>query len=189
VKQLCSKVQEHSSDFDAEALCRTLVALARFRRDYDLCDTELSESLLYALEVDCRWTQEDLERWSNVSSKVLELAGSDAVCVAAKTHDLAFDFDNLMVAARILTDIRPVFDDQRDVIVAGIINHLLRVEFATSNDGGQIRSFSLAVDNSDLKKLRDQCDRALRKSEVAKLLVTETCGLAAFVVDGGDSSE
>src|SRR5206468_2991943 len=87
----------------------------------------------------------------------------------AKARDLAFDFERLYTRARILTDIRPIYDDPRNAIVGADIIQSLRLDYVSSD--GDTKTITIALDIPDLEQLKKCCEDALQKSEVARKLI------------------
>jgi hypothetical protein len=88
----------------------------------------------------------------------------------AKALSLRNEYERILDDTRILTDIRPVFDEDADnpAITAAIVNHTLRFSY-TSGDGESHESH-FALDISDLNKLRKQIDKAIKKDKAARTM-------------------
>lgn len=83
--------------------------------------------------------------------------------VTAKALDLATDFDRLLVDARIITDIRPVFHtDANDRPAAAVVVHSLRISYSHNR---RMEEMTFALDSKDLAALKKQLDRACVKEE------------------------
>ncbi|WP_191496159.1 hypothetical protein [Mycobacterium simulans] len=87
----------------------------------------------------------------------------------AKALTLHNEYERIVTDTRILSDIRPVFDDDEGdpAIEAVIVNHTLRFSY-TAGDGDHELHF--ALDASDLKKLKAQIERALEKDKASQAL-------------------
>ena len=64
-----------------------------------------------------------LENWSDVSEPLLKVLQCESVYLAAKAVDVAFDFERVLTKSRIITSIRPVFNNGRDRIVGNTVVH------------------------------------------------------------------
>lgn len=173
---------------DSKILSRQLIALARFKRDYAVSEDELIDGLTSSISTFDDWGSDLDELWKSKAGLIKHLLTLSPVCVVAKTHDLVFDYDNLFVAARIITDIRPVFDDKHDEVISAIISHTLRLEYSSSGATRGFQSLSFAVDGDDIKRLREQCDNAMKKAEIIKTRVLKKCNLPAYLI-GEDEDE
>jgi hypothetical protein len=86
------------------------------------------------------------------------------VRITIKAIDLSYEFANLLQESRIITDIRPIFNEEADTIEGSVVTFTLRLNFLNA---GQYESLSIAVDAADLEILESQCKRALQKAETA----------------------
>ncbi|MGH6847091.1 MAG: hypothetical protein ACREC0_06545 [Methylocella sp.] len=126
-----------------------------------------------------------LEKWNNSRPFIEQIFALKSVELSAKAHGLSYDFDQLFITSRIVTDIRPVFDDSKSEILGTTIVQTLRIEH-TSSDGAR-NSISIAMDIGDIKQLEKVCKEALRKADVSKQLVENKCGVESMMA--GDNSE
>lgn len=159
----------------ARALSRALPGMATAIRKLTLKPADLLQSFetgLTAENVD----EATLRLWHECRPIVEKILSSAPIALYAKARDLAFDFERLYARARILTDIRPVYDDHRDDIVGANITQTLRLDFHTSEEG--TKSLTFALDIPDIEQLKKCCEDALRKAQVARLLI-EKNGLEA----------
>jgi hypothetical protein len=69
--------------------------------------------------------------WDDCRPAIERLMASKSVVLAAKAEDLSSDFAQFCVDSRLLTDIRPVFNDARDGIVGVTIIQTLRIDYIT----------------------------------------------------------
>ena len=106
---------------------------------------------------------------SNLKSRLRRLMKSKTLMVTAKALNVMTDYPNVFAGARILTEIRPVFDQDASIAPpAAVIMHLLKIHFYTA--GGR-EEFYVALDGDDLKRLKEVTIRALAKSETLKPIV------------------
>lgn len=96
------------------------------------------------------------ERLSRIftSDHVLELT--------TKANAVMTDYDNLFIHAKILTDARPIFNDDATKIEGIGITHALRIHFLHNQEH---MDFFATLDSIDLKKLKVIVDRAEKKSQ------------------------
>ena len=88
------------------------------------------------------------------SDHVLELT--------TKSNAVMTDCDNLFLQAKILTDARPIFNDDASKIEGMGISHALRIHFEHNQ---KHRDFFFTLDSIDLKKLKTAIERAEKKSK------------------------
>lgn len=98
--------------------------------------------------------------------------------LAAAAVDLAYDYTNLLRRTRILTDVRPIFDWDGEVIEGAVVSFTLRIRYDNAQGEHEI---SIAMDALDVDALWDQCRRARKKALAARQLITETCNRPATV--------
>ena len=136
-------------------------------------------------------------RWSGARSQVAgyssgmravvvseDCSTTQSVSLAAKALDISYDFEIVFLTGRWLcTSVRPVFDDDREGIVAPAIVQTLRLEFLASN--GIRSNISIAMDADDIKQLRRESrDPAYKKGRIAKAKM-EAVRLARYNNRGG----
>lgn len=118
-----------------------------------------------------KWDNGQLQKWRDCQTGLLGLLSSKSLSLATKARDLSFDFEKVCLAARILTDIRPVFDDERNKIVGAEITQTLRIEY--SSPEGDHENISMALDARDIERLKTSCEQAIRKADAARALVSD----------------
>lgn len=85
------------------------------------------------------------------------LQAPDLVAVS-KAADIVTEYDHVLHLSRIITDIRPVFDNSINSDPLGaVIVHQLRIGFIDEN---RLRTISFALDADDLANLKRAVDRA-----------------------------
>jgi len=91
----------------------------------------------------------------------------------AKAIDLMREYDNIFSNARVVSDIRPIFDfgvDDTDPALVGIVHNLK----LTYLNNGQLKEFFLALDDSDLQVLTKSLSRATQKAEKLREIANKT---------------
>lgn len=107
----------------------------------------------------------DPATWPAVSKHLATLVSSPQLATLAKVVDLAYDHPHILHSTRILTDIRPVFTTSEVAFSTAIVTQTLRLKFFKSNE---FRLLNLAMDEQDIRDLRDACDRAIQKADAAR---------------------
>lgn len=81
--------------------------------------------------------------------------------LSAKAFDVQHEYEKLFASARILSDLRPVFDQTGNEPIGTIAVHNLKLTYF---EGGEYKHIFIALDKSDLAVLRKALDRAESKS-------------------------
>lgn len=169
------------SETAARALSRFLFGLAGAFRQNLSTPEESIEAVSRAVDEarDSRF-----ENWEQCRPAITRLLKNQSVSLAAKALNISYDFERLYIAGRLVTSIRPVFDDPREEILGSTIVQTLRIEFADS--GGHHRSISIAMDLDDIQQLLKSCQSALKKAAKAKSLMEDGRRLLEAIVPGED---
>lgn len=111
----------------------------------------------------------DQEESSSLRSHLGRLLGVSNLRIAAKAHRLQRAGERLYCDAKILSDIRPVFDeDVKTVPTGAVVGHTLRLGY---HERGNHKDFFVVLDSADLEKLRTVIERAESKNKtLLKLL-------------------
>lgn len=162
---------------EALSLVRVVLSLYGLRRRRSLPITEVLEGLQAAI-VRSGWTDEEISKWQSVGKKVESLLEIAPLATVSKALELGYEYPNLYQSARILTDIRPVFDQTGEVVKASIVSYALEIDY--DNTEGN-HSISIAIDAKDLDELAHACERAKAKGQAAKALMGKT-GTATIII-------
>jgi hypothetical protein len=111
-------------------------------------------------EIETRWT-----RFRKLLMVAMPL--DDILGTATKAGPVLTEHERIFEDARILTDIRPIFHpDLSEKPNAAVLVHMLRI---TSRDIlGNRRAQYVALDGNDIRFLKQLMDRAIRKEETLK---------------------
>lgn len=104
---------------------------------------------------------DQIEKWKELEEGFFSLLQSKVVRLTAMTLELSYDYANLLRRSNIIADVRPLFDDTASEIEAAVVSYTLRLEYTASTESLDL---SIALDQEDLLRLREQCDRALLKA-------------------------
>jgi hypothetical protein len=106
--------------------------------------------------------------------------------IEAKAKELQQEAQRLLLDARILTDIRPVFGESiGENPTAFILTHTLKLHY---HEGGEHREFFVALDGEDIDLLKEISERAQKKAVVLKRIVAAS-GIRSIDLDGGDIND
>jgi hypothetical protein len=161
-----------------------LVSLAGERRQSRLSVSGVLDQVQSALNNDARWSEEELQRWDLVRPGLAELLGSSQISYLVKALELRYDYANLLESSRIITDLRPVYNDDASEIDGLVVSFTLRLGF-TGIDGKH--GLSISLDESDVRNLLDECERAIRKGRTAKARMSQAQIRTSISGEKGDA--
>ncbi|MFO1169990.1 MAG: hypothetical protein U1E49_03385 [Hyphomicrobiaceae bacterium] len=101
-------------------------------------------------------------------SALSRLLNERAILAASKAVELTYLHPRLFTSARLLTDIRPVFNVQRDAILGAIVSHTLHIEYTENSRSAQL---DIALDEDDIDQLMALCQNANKKVEACRRLI------------------
>ena len=170
---------------DAKAATRFILGMVGVMTSRHVSANDILAGIDQALG---RLSQEQLKdevqaQWETLKSPFLTLLGCRRLAIVAKLTELAFEYSNLFQRAKIVTDIRPLYDLDGNEITTAIISCLLHINHF-SRDGESM--FVVALDVEDVTHLLHECERALKKTATAKALM-KSLSVPAFCP--GDESE
>lgn len=142
-----------------EKLLQALIALAAVRLDIQETPEELISMLQDAVP----------NSPSTNGAGLLKLLSAKPVVRAAKTVDLANSTPARCTGFRIVTDIRPVFDEEiSEAIPAAFITQTLKISFISD---GREQDLYIVVDEDDLDRIESQVHRAKNKQNAARKMI------------------
>ncbi len=166
----------------AESLLRPVLALSQLLRQRELTVEEVFEGLRFAFAAaDPPWGEDELDAWRTVEPHLVELFRTKAVRTVSKALDLAYEHANLLQDVRLLTDVRPIFndvDDEQMEIEAAVVAFTLRLHY-DNREGNH--SLSVALDETDVRRLQYQCERALHKAELSKRRMKDRASIPTII--------
>jgi len=151
------------------ALVNEIITLEYLKQDCEMQPSEfasaISASALEAASDEFKFTSDDA---SILTERLWRIFSSDHVLeLTTKSNAVMTDYDNLFYSAKIMTDARPVFNDDASKLEGMGIVHVLRIHFEHNQ---KHEDFFIALDSIDLKKLRAVIDRAEKKSQVLQAM-------------------
>jgi hypothetical protein len=157
-----------------------LLSLAMVARTREACT--LVSDLGEALERAEQMTSDD--EWEALRSSLEQLLSNDALLRVGKAVQLQYEHSNILTDAQVITDVRPVFNREGTVPLAGLVCQTLRIAYVSEGNREQI---ALALDRADVELLAKECARALRKGDAMLHYLREPRPLPA-VVGGADDT-
>ncbi|KAA1260421.1 hypothetical protein LF1_29610 [Rubripirellula obstinata] len=154
--RLLDELKKQLTEDEAELLLSQVLSLSMLVRVSESKSVDVMKALRVAID-----SPDQQSEWDSIAVSMQGLIDSTPIRLLTKAMELSYDYANLLRKARIITDLRPLFDDEGEKVEGGVVTHTLRVAYS-SDDGGH--EVSLALDLQDVKKLREQCDRAIVKA-------------------------
>jgi uncharacterized protein (DUF1778 family) len=127
---------------------------------------EVSEAAFEEQSEEFPITEADRDILKERLAKLLVLKAS--LGLTSKASGLLTDADRLFYNARILTDVRPIFNEEGNTVEATVIMHNLVVHYG---ENGDHKDFFVVLDTHDIKTLREVLDRADSKAKALELLL------------------
>lgn len=107
-----------------------------------------------------------------LTNRLTKLLGVEAIDLSAKAMSLLLEQQRSFTSARILTDIRPIFDQDASKPLAGaVLVHNLKIEYLENSEE---KEFFVALDRRDLQRLLDALTRAQQKESSIKQFLSQT---------------
>ena len=171
---------------EATVLWRLLFGLANAVRRERMSLEDLLSRIAVALEETESWTGEQVAEWQRSQPPLGRILDSRSVKLAAKATDLSYDFAQIFLSARILTGLRPVFDEGRKDVEGVSITQTLRLDYTSL--GHRETGLSIAMDETDLRALYQSCEDALSKAAVLKKKAVEEWKVET-IIPGSSTNE
>jgi len=149
---------------------RQALSLASLQRRRKLDPETILDGIWKGLQsASVPWDGTALAKWEALEPTFQQLISSKNVEVAAKALDLSYDYANLLQTTRIVTDVRPVFDNEVTKIEGAVVSFTLRLTYDNAEGS---HNLSIAMNQADINTLREQCDRALKKGALARQTIS-----------------
>jgi uncharacterized protein (DUF1778 family) len=138
----------------------------------DLKTTELaSEISSGALEANSEEFPFTAEQKQLLELRLSNAFGSQGVRITGKAQSVFYDTDKTFVKARILTDLRAIYDEPGDEILAAMVMHSLRIRYY---ENFEEKDIYLSLDNDDLQGLMEILQRASKKQKGLETLMEKS---------------
>lgn len=150
-----------------------LYALINLKRVEDETGSahDLLERITWHIDLADKWDDSLTSKWHSLVPKIEEslshITPDSNLMISAKFSELAYNRQNILHYSKILTDIRPVFDQAGGAIKGLIVTHSLVIHYSAGL-GGDVQEMHLTLDWRDVAALRDECNRADSKAECIK---------------------
>ncbi|ASJ71087.1 hypothetical protein IMCC3135_04870 [Granulosicoccus antarcticus IMCC3135] len=166
-----------------------LIKTAKLVSDVVSKDSQFSASLIKDVierEFEASKNNDLVERFLATWPTLEAMMCSDVVRLVEKSIRLTFDQSDILTDARIITDIRPVYDDDREIIERALIVQTMRIDYYNS---GRKKTLSLALDNADLMRLKECVEKAMSKAVSAKALIETEAKISVLLPGESNNGE
>ena len=165
---LLKRIEVISKDADfAKALCSQLMSLSSFGRSEHL-DVEGVLAALYEGIKRSELDPTTIAWFDGVREPLKALLESEAIRLPAKALGLSGEYERILSTANVVTDVRPVFDHQRDLVIGAVVSQALIVSYLENSRRFDEGSISIVLDVKDIDGLIEELTRAKRKAEKVK---------------------
>ena len=172
---LASKIPgvKHS---ELKSILRTVSVLYSIMRSKKKSQEDLTNDLAETIEIE-KPRIFPVEKTVVLKARIQKLLGFDKIIgLASKAMDVMTDQDHIFCGVKVLSDIRPVFQDAPDSISAAMVVHNMRIAY---HQDGKHLEFSVAMNPEDIRKSIEVLERAEKKSKALKSFIQKT-GVAYF---------
>ncbi len=175
-KTLRSAIEQPLAPGVVRALVHQLVWLRSFI-DYSKTTPSETVGALSLTIKQKKWPDDTYKKWEKIAPLIEKFLSLDNIVTTTKALELSSDFEHVLTAINIITDIRPVFSVNRDRVIGGIVLSRIRLKY---NDEDGPKGLSIALDKDEIQQLETVCKEALRKIELATSML-KTGKLPSFV--------
>lgn len=173
---------------EAEQVLQTLLALQTAIRQRHVSADVVLEEIQHGIQnlKNPPWDQQQQEKWRSIQGSLKSLITSPALRLVSATLGVMYEYENLFLSSRIVTDIRPVFSEDIAEIEGAAVSHTLHIRYSSNED---VHRMSVAMDEADIQELEKQCQRALAKARTARRVMLEQAGVSTVITGGLDDAE
>jgi hypothetical protein len=147
-----------------DEIARIVMSLSTLRADVgDLLPefiADLSKSMAGSGYADLHLDPASQEKFR---ANITRLLGHEPLNIAAKILYLRSNYEHVFCRARVITDARPIYrEDRAAAPAAAIITHILALHY---HEGDQLKEIHVAMDDEDVAKLKSLLERAQTKQK------------------------
>lgn len=157
---------EGLSDEDKDSLASSIIGLHVMRYGSGRKVSELTADVIEAAEGEPGF---DFDRLSVFRANLEHVLGIPTLQGSMKAWTLIDEYDKVFLEAKVLSDIRPVFDDElKNPLRASLVLHTIKI---IHRHNGRREPIFITADAEDLELLREQVERALEKDRALKKMI------------------
>ena len=151
-----------------EELLGMLVAASDTDLSLDEFAAEVSDAALEIKSPNFSLSREKRDLLKNRLTTAFKAKG---LRITAKAESVFSDTDKTFHSARVLTDLRPIFDEQASEISGAVVMHNLRIRYY---EDLRIRDIYFSLEPAELESLLKVLQRALKKGALLETSLTTT---------------
>lgn len=169
---LASQLKVISAD-EGITIIEALLPLYMLKASSTKSTGEIVEDIIASLKVGIGTEKKITQKQTTpLTSRLNKLLGLEAIDLTAKATSVLLEQQRSFTAARILTDIRPIFDrDTTKPLDGAVLVHNLKIEYMES---GEEKVFFVALDKRDIQLLIDVLIRAQQKESSIKQFLAQS---------------
>ncbi len=146
----------------AGALINVLLSAHHVRGTQGLDTTAMTELLVRSLTDDLAPASPEA-----AAERFKALLDQPELSRVARAFDVLTEEERIFHTARMVTDVRPIFsDDVSEAPTAAVLVHTLKIDH--HEYPGEVKSFFLALDEADIRRLKAVLERELLKAEALR---------------------
>lgn len=166
---------------EAKNLIETIGSLYELRNELDLSTEEFVDEVTDVMKESqnkkLKLTANNYEKFKQRLTVLLDVK---TLALRAKAVNLIVDHDIIFQAAKIVSDIRPIFGfNIEESPIGSVLIHNLKIEYKQNDE---IKNFHIALDEKDVTTLLNLLKRTQTKSESLKAFIVNS-GLSNFDVE------
>jgi hypothetical protein len=173
-KDVCSHIEQqlpHLNDDELSQIIDFLISVNDFKVHSGLTNEEAVVQLSNAL-IDEELQLSDGKTLEEIHSRIsVFLDAKGQINLISKIRSVYSEHEKIFVDSRILTDVRPVFDEDITLIPAALIVHTLKLDYIQDDEK---KTFFVALDDEDIENLRQDLTRAEKKAKLIRNEIKST---------------
>lgn len=154
-------LQKRSNEEQSQALSTFLVGMRRNADGRKINGEEMIEAISAGLK-ESKWTTAQLDAWAERAPFLARLLEAKVLKVVVKASYLYYNHPQHFHDLRIITDVLPVFDEDRTQIISYIIKNKLHMVISDTKENEDHTEIPIGID--DLHGLKREIDIALSKT-------------------------
>lgn len=159
IDEVVNSLNQRFKDFDIEFSRLIEVFFSMNRSIFQL----KKEKITFIEEVITSISNSGTNLETDIRPDLLRLFNS-SLAISSKAIDLLLENDKLLTNVRIISDLRPLFNEEKETrLKAGLILHTLKLVYKDSKSNEN--EFYIVLESNDLQNLKDQIIRAENKEE------------------------
>ena len=162
--RLAAEMPEITKD-ELRDIARAVIGLYFLRGDAGVSIEKLAVDVCEAMRAvgseELSLSESEYPKFKDRLEKVLAIK---PLSYASKATGLRYDFERTFCKAKILTDVRPVFEDPGEAPVGAVITHTLKLGYHEGLELGEHKEIYIALDSEDISALQKVLTRAENKA-------------------------